>query len=332
MRPLRWLLGLGVAVGLCGCACKHQNVAPPPCDRCGPGQPPSRFVPMPQGDGLTPAPQPNGQPFRPGQPFQPGGQPQPFQPGQQPQPFQPGQQPLPPEKGGVFEPGQVRQPSPPRDSRDALADLGPQQQSTWRPAPDTPYVPLRQPEPDGQEPPRDAGKAQGDTAPRDQGPAKVEKPADAEAPPVDLPGFRMVQEGVATGRQPFPDGVAWLQAKGYRTILHVRAAEEKEITSARMLFEKRGLGYVSLEVAPRAITREAVETFNRTVADTSARPLFVFDRDGDLAGALWYLHYRTAGGLGEDQALAAAAKLGFKPDFSDAHRAAFDSAQALLRK
>ncbi len=83
-------------------------------------------------------------------------------------------------------------------------------------------------------------------------------------------------------------------------------------------------------MAPGAITREAVEAFNRLVADESARPLFVFDRDGALAPGLFYLHFRTAGGLTPEQALAEAAKVGFRPDADLAQRAFLQAANAYL--
>ena len=42
-----------------------------------------------------------------------------------------------------------------------------------------------------------------------------------EPAPVDIPGYVVVSAGVSTGQQPFPDGIAWLSSKGYRTVLHL---------------------------------------------------------------------------------------------------------------
>ena len=57
----------------------------------------------------------------------------------------------------------------------------------------------------------------------------------SEPPPVDVPGYTVVRARVASGQQPFPDGIAWLQTKGYRTVLHLRAPGE-DGTAARRQF------------------------------------------------------------------------------------------------
>ena len=43
-------------------------------------------------------------------------------------------------------------------------------------------------------------------------------------------------------------------------------------------------------------------------------PLFVFDRDGSVAGGLWYLHFRLVEKLSDEKARAEAARLGFRED------------------
>jgi protein tyrosine phosphatase (PTP) superfamily phosphohydrolase (DUF442 family) len=151
-----------------------------------------------------------------------------------------------------------------------------------------------------------------------------------EPPPVDIPQYTVVAGRVASGQQPFPDGIAWLQTKGYRTVLHLRAPGE-DGTAARKQFEKRGLQYVSLEVAPGALTKELVDQFKSLVADETNLPLFVYDRDGALTGGLWYLQFRL-NGVPDDKALADASRLGFRPDQDDDHKAMLRAARDLLDK
>src|SRR5262249_17309869 len=86
------------------------------------------------------------------------------------------------------------------------------------------------------------------------------------------------------------------------TVLHVRAPGEDDVTDRRQ-FEARGLKFFSLEV-PIPLTREVVEEFNHMIGDPGNQPLFVYDRDGILAGGMWYLHIRIAAGArggGEDE-------------------------------
>ena len=110
------------------------------------------------------------------------------------------------------------------------------------------------------------------------------------------------------------DGLDWLAANGYKTVLHLRAPGEDDVTDRRQ-FEARGLKYFSLEV-PIPLTREVVEEFNHMIGEVGNQPLFVYDRDGILAGGLWYLHFRIADGASDEDARANAARLGLKEDQS----------------
>jgi protein tyrosine phosphatase (PTP) superfamily phosphohydrolase (DUF442 family) len=148
--------------------------------------------------------------------------------------------------------------------------------------------------------------------------------------PVDIPQVAMAKKRIATGQQPFPDGVKWLEKNGYRTVLYVRAPGEND-NAARRIFTNRGLRYESIEVSARTLSKEIVERFNRLVGDEGNQPLFVYDRDGALAGGLWYLHFRLSEGLADDKARAEAARLGFKEDRGDEHRAMGAAIQAYLQ-
>lgn len=154
-----------------------------------------------------------------------------------------------------------------------------------------------------------------------------ESPA-TPALPVDIPQFAMVKKGVASGQQPFSDGWSWLQAHGYKTVLHVRPPEESDGAAERIV-TRRGLKYLSLEVSPTTLSREVVERFNRMVTDEANQPLFVFDRDGSLAGGLWYLHFRLVDKMSDEKARTEAARLGFREE--GAHRTMWIAVQKYLR-
>ena len=76
--------------------------------------------------------------------------------------------------------------------------------------------------------------------------------------------------------------------------------------------------------------RPAPHLFNRAVNDAAGYPLFVYDRDGSLAGALWYLYFRTAEHLGDDAARVRAAALGLREDRDGAHREMWLAVQRFL--
>jgi protein tyrosine phosphatase (PTP) superfamily phosphohydrolase (DUF442 family) len=131
--------------------------------------------------------------------------------------------------------------------------------------------------------------------------------------PVGIPQFAMAKKRVASGQRPMLDGLDWLANHGYRTALHLHAPGQDD-SSDRKQFEARGIRYVALEVSPQTLSREVVDQFNHLVTDAGSQPLFVYDKDGTLAGGLWYLHFRTAEGASDEDARAQAARLGLKED------------------
>jgi protein tyrosine phosphatase (PTP) superfamily phosphohydrolase (DUF442 family) len=134
---------------------------------------------------------------------------------------------------------------------------------------------------------------------------------------------------VTSGLKPQLDGLSWLYDNGYRTVLHIKQADEDD-SADRQIVEKRGLRYLALSVAPTTLSRATVDEFNRIVADAGRQPLFVYDRDGTLAGALWYLHFRMVGRDSDETARTKAGRLGLKIDGSGAPRDIWLAIQRLL--
>ena len=304
-KAYHWLLAPAASVLFFASGCQttaRVSTYPPPppppdapCSRCANGTPaPSRFTPMP-----APAPAPA------------------------------------PEPSNYYTP-----PSSPQPTNTPPASTLPPSQNSSAP----PTAKLAPPEPPAQEsprsdPPRETAKITPPqtveqppalSIPNGSAPLVKNEPQASPRLPVDIPQFVQAKTRVATGQQPFPDGVIWLQNEGYHTVLHVHAPGESD-TAAQRIFEKRGLRYVSIEVGPRNLTKEIVEQFNKNVNDEANQPLFVFDRDSSLAGALWYLHFRTAGGMTDDDARAEAARLGFHIDQDDNSRTMWIAVQNYLR-
>lgn len=125
----------------------------------------------------------------------------------------------------------------------------------------------------------------------------------------EIPQFEQVYERVAAGLQPFPDGFQLLASRGYRSVLHIRRDSE-DSTALRTTVESKGMKYQDLVVSPQTLNREMVDRFSRLVGDSGLHPIFVFDRKGQLAGALWYLHFRLNDGLPEAEARKRAVRLG----------------------
>jgi hypothetical protein len=148
--------------------------------------------------------------------------------------------------------------------------------------------------------------------------------------PVGIPQFAEVKENIATGLRPSPeDGFDWLRANRYRTVLHLHLAGEDD-TADRAQAEKRGLTYLSLEIAPATVTRARADEFVALVRDSARQPLFVYDRDGSLAGPLWYYYLRSAESLGPDMAEKRARRLGLREERGGPYLAMWLAVQSLL--
>jgi protein tyrosine phosphatase (PTP) superfamily phosphohydrolase (DUF442 family) len=174
--------------------------------------------------------------------------------------------------------------------------------------------------------------------PPETGPAQPSAPrppaiTETQSPPLlpaGIPQFAIVKDRVASGLRPMLDGgLDWLQSNGYRTVLHVRRPGEDDATDRKQV-EKRGMRYLTVEISPETLTRKTVEEFSRIVRDTAGHPLFVYDRDGALAGGLWYLHFRLTEQVDDDTARVRAASLGLREDREGDHRAMWLAIQRLL--
>jgi protein tyrosine phosphatase (PTP) superfamily phosphohydrolase (DUF442 family) len=147
--------------------------------------------------------------------------------------------------------------------------------------------------------------------------------------PIDLPGFAIAAPGVATGIKPFPDGIAWLAEKGYKTVLHLRAPGE-DTAATRRLFEAKGLKYVTLEGSPARLSKELYDSFVKQVKDADSHPLFVWDKDGSVSGGLWYLYNRIEKNETDEKSRAEAQRLGLRFDDDVEHKTMVLAVQQLL--
>src|SRR5262249_35092449 len=146
--------------------------------------------------------------------------------------------------------------------------------------------------------------------------------------PLELPGFQQAVAGVATGQRPFAEGVAWLAKRGYKTVLHLRDPSVDD-ASDRRLFEKKGLKYTSLDITPTTLTKEVYEKFAKQVNDVSSHPLFVYDKNGAVAGGLWYLYHRAHLKSSDEKARTEAQRLGLQLDDEGDHATMWLAVQAL---
>lgn len=293
-------------LGSAGCACCNRRPAPRPMPRPTLPCPPA---PCPPGGSAVPAPVPYAPPgggVPPAAFGAPGGTANP---------------PPPPAFGGA----PSISPAPARSSPF---------ESNWQPAeartpaaPTNPGVQLSGPEPVPDDPLKGRSEPSPDAPATTPEPSVAERPAPARLP-VGIPQFDEVQKGVAAGLRPLLEGLDWLQGQGYHTVLHLRAPGEDD-SADRKQVEKRGMTYLSMQVSPEGLTRAKLDDFRTIVGDRARQPIFVYDRDGALAGPLWYAAFRGAG-QSDAQARERARALGLREDGAGMYRAMWDAVQRAL--
>lgn len=167
-------------------------------------------------------------------------------------------------------------------------------------------------------------------------PPEPEKEKDSPEPPtqrlpVGIPDFATARDQVSVGRRPsLDDGLEWLQNHRYKTIVHLRLPGEAGDADRKQI-EKRGFRYVAIEVNPRLLTRDVVEDFMKTVGDRKDQPVFVYDQNGALTGAMFYLMFRLVDQDTPDVAQVRAGRLGLQPERSELHREMWTAVQGYLR-
>jgi protein tyrosine phosphatase (PTP) superfamily phosphohydrolase (DUF442 family) len=235
----------------------------------------------------------------------------------------PGQPPGPPPGAAVSPFPTVPPPAAPNNTSGAAAPSGEaiaQVENRWQPVPGG--VRLGTP----------IGVDDGRSSPRMYPPQSTEPPLNNSATtlPVGIPQFAMATDNVATGLRPSLDeGLDWLKARGYRTVVFIRTPGENDEPDRKQV-ERRGMKYVSIEVSPTKLTKEIVQDFSKLVREVPGQPVFFYDRDGSLAGGLWYLYFRTAEQFPDDVARVRAGSLGLREDQQGNHREMWLAVQKFL--
>ena len=136
------------------------------------------------------------------------------------------------------------------------------------------------------------------------------KPASAEPPKAPVAGmaaYTKVKDGLYAGGKPALEGFDALKAAGFRTVIYLHAAGA-DVGAVKEMASTRDLNFVGIETTPENLA-DASKEFDRVAGDRLTRPAYVFADDAPRAGAVWYLHFRTAG-EGDDVARLRAKALG----------------------
>jgi protein tyrosine phosphatase (PTP) superfamily phosphohydrolase (DUF442 family) len=161
-------------------------------------------------------------------------------------------------------------------------------------------------------------------------PASAPATTATPALPVGIVDFApAIPDHVAAGRKPALDGLDWLKANGYKSVLLLRRPGQSD-TADRKQVELRGLTFASIEVSPATLTWKTVDDFAKLVGDSANQPMFVYDFDGSLSGGMWYLYFRRVDRISDEAARLRATRLGLKEGTDASQKEMWLAIQKLL--
>jgi protein tyrosine/serine phosphatase len=127
----------------------------------------------------------------------------------------------------------------------------------------------------------------------------------------ELPNFHQVNAGLYRGAQPRADGLQKLVSLGIKTILNLRAADERAHAEEE---EARALGMRYINIAMEGLDRpkdEQIEQALSIINDAANQPVFVHCKHGaDRTGTLIAIYRITHDGWSSEEALREAKRYG----------------------
>ncbi|NBR05667.1 MAG: hypothetical protein EBT92_07840 [Planctomycetes bacterium] len=147
--------------------------------------------------------------------------------------------------------------------------------------------------------------------------------------PLDIPGYSLINNSIAIGLLPYPDGIDWLVKEKFKSALFIHSStqETKAITS---LFEKRGMKLNLLQLEESNISAERFNIEISKLQNSTQQPIYVFDLDGSIAASFWFVYFQKTTLKSEDETLSTLLKLGMNPNKSEQSKSIFKAAKKLV--
>jgi uncharacterized protein (TIGR01244 family) len=148
---------------------------------------------------------------------------------------------------------------------------------------------------------------------------------EAAAPPVKeviagIAEFTRIDAGVAAGGVIEPSAVPELKKRGFKTVINLRLASERDanVEAEGEAVRKAGLKYIHLPfnvASPDADT--VVDQFLKAIVDPANLPVYVHSRQAHRVGGLWLIKRVMLDGWSTDRALAEAESIALSDSSRD---------------
>lgn len=128
---------------------------------------------------------------------------------------------------------------------------------------------------------------------------------------IAIPNAQQPEADVLTGGQPGRAELEQAREAGYRTVVNLRPSGEFHDFDEREVVRDLGMEYVNIPVgSAEGLTPDKVQSLQRVLADSTARPVLVHCASGNRVGALFALWAAQIQGADTEAAIAFGRKAG----------------------
>lgn len=149
--------------------------------------------------------------------------------------------------------------------------------------------------------------------------------------PVDIPGYSLINNSIAVGLLPYPDGIDWLVKEKFKSAVFIHSSTQ-ETNAIVSLFEKRGMKLNLLLLEESNLSAERINIEISKLQSSTLQPIYVFDLDGSIAASFWYVYLQKTTLKSEDETLNQLIKLGMNPNKTEQSKAIFKASKKLVWK
>lgn len=144
------------------------------------------------------------------------------------------------------------------------------------------------------------------------GASGLARSGEALPPALEIAGWTILGPGVAGAGQPAAADFTALAARGYRTVVNLRAPGEPFPAGEAELAAAAGLAYHWLPVTPASLGLEDAAALAAILEQAPPGSVLVHCATGNRVGALWGLYLGLSDGLPPQAAVAAAERAGMR--------------------
>ncbi len=137
---------------------------------------------------------------------------------------------------------------------------------------------------------------------------------EGEPAKIDIPNFRVIAPGIASGGQIDPIQLDQLKAQGYSTVINLRPDSEDYPSAEPIMAKGARLKYYQIPVTGSALTMDSAYALQWVLDEAPDGHVLIHCRSGARVGAIWGMYQAIENGLDAEAAVEAAWAAGVRKE------------------